>query len=110
MSSGPRAAELEAPASDDASHAQGATAPPPTGRFAEAPVLEPVRDYKARHASTLLTFDAVVEAVDKALAGQAEAATEAMAAARATTLLNPLSAASTCPRRTGGAMKLLSNA
>jgi len=27
--------------------------------------LEPVRDYKARHASTLLTFEAVVEAVDK---------------------------------------------
>jgi NifU-like protein involved in Fe-S cluster formation len=40
--------------------------PPPAGRFAEAAVLEPVRDYKARHASTLLTFDAVVEAVAKA--------------------------------------------
>jgi len=39
--------------------------PPPGGRFAEAKVLEPVRDYKARHASTMLTFDAVVEAVDK---------------------------------------------
>jgi NifU-like protein involved in Fe-S cluster formation len=26
-------------------------------------VLEPVRDYKARHASTLLTFDAVVDAI-----------------------------------------------
>jgi NifU-like protein involved in Fe-S cluster formation len=45
--------------------------PPPEGRFAEAEVLEPVRDYKARHASTLLTFDAVVEAVDKVLAGGA---------------------------------------
>jgi NifU-like protein involved in Fe-S cluster formation len=42
--------------------------PPPEGRFAEAKVLEPVRDYKARHASTMLTFDAVVEAVEKALA------------------------------------------
>jgi NifU-like protein involved in Fe-S cluster formation len=42
--------------------------PPPEGRFAEARVLEPVRAYKARHASTMLTFDAVVEAVDKALA------------------------------------------
>jgi NifU-like protein involved in Fe-S cluster formation len=36
---------------------------PPTGRFADAAVLEPVRDFKARHASTMLTFDAVVDAV-----------------------------------------------
>jgi NifU-like protein involved in Fe-S cluster formation len=28
-------------------------------------VLEPVRDYKARHASTMLTFDAVVSALDQ---------------------------------------------
>jgi len=27
--------------------------------------LEPVRDYKARHASTLLTFDAVVDAINQ---------------------------------------------
>jgi NifU-like protein involved in Fe-S cluster formation len=46
--------------------------PPPTGRFADAAVLEPVRDFKARHASTLLTFDAVVDAV-----GQIEAKTAA---------------------------------
>jgi NifU-like protein involved in Fe-S cluster formation len=39
--------------------------PPPNGRFAELKVLEPVRDYKARHASTLLTFDAVVDAIDQ---------------------------------------------
>lgn len=38
---------------------------PPTGRWAELAVLEPVRDYKARHASTLLTFDAVVDAVNQ---------------------------------------------
>jgi len=38
---------------------------PPTGRWAELAVLEPVRDYKARHASTLLTFDAVVDALDQ---------------------------------------------
>ena len=38
--------------------------PPPAGKWAEIAVLEPVRDYKARHASTLLTFDAVVQAVD----------------------------------------------
>ena len=37
--------------------------PPPSGRWAEVAILEPVRDYKARHASTLLTFDAVVDAV-----------------------------------------------
>ena len=39
--------------------------PPPTGKWAEIAVLEPVRDYKARHASTLLTFDAVVSALDQ---------------------------------------------
>src|SRR5499427_9046086 len=35
-------------------------APPKDGRWADVAVLEPVRDYKARHASTMLTFDAVV--------------------------------------------------
>lgn len=39
--------------------------PPPAGRWADLAVLEPVRDYKARHASTLLTFDAVVDALDQ---------------------------------------------
>jgi len=39
--------------------------PPPEGRWADLRFLEPVRDYKARHASTLLTFDAVVDAVDQ---------------------------------------------
>ncbi len=38
--------------------------PPPAAPWDDARVLEPVRDYKARHASTLLTFDAVVEAVE----------------------------------------------
>jgi NifU-like protein involved in Fe-S cluster formation len=38
---------------------------PPTGRWADIAVLEPVRDYKARHASTMLTFDAVVSAIDQ---------------------------------------------
>jgi NifU-like protein involved in Fe-S cluster formation len=37
--------------------------PPPAGKWAEFAVLEPVRDYKPRHASTLLTFDAVVDAL-----------------------------------------------
>jgi NifU-like protein involved in Fe-S cluster formation len=38
---------------------------PPTGRWDDIAMLEPVRDYKARHASTLLTFDAVVSAIDQ---------------------------------------------
>jgi NifU-like protein involved in Fe-S cluster formation len=41
---------------------------PPQGKWADIALLEPVRDYKARHASTLLTFDAVVDAI-----GQIEA-------------------------------------
>lgn len=40
--------------------------PPPGGKWADLALLEPVRDYKARHASTLLAFDAAVEAADKA--------------------------------------------
>src|SRR3974390_558330 len=49
--------------------------PPPDGRWADIAVLEPVRDYKARHASTLLTFDAVADAVSQieARAEKAEA-------------------------------------
>jgi NifU-like protein involved in Fe-S cluster formation len=39
--------------------------PPPDGKWADIAVLEPVRDYKARHASTMLTFDAVVDAVNQ---------------------------------------------
>src|SRR5580693_1426432 len=38
---------------------------PPEGKWAEIAVLEPVRDYKARHASTMLTFDAVVDAISQ---------------------------------------------
>jgi NifU-like protein involved in Fe-S cluster formation len=39
--------------------------PPVAGKWADIAVLEPVRDYKARHASTMLTFDAVVSAIDQ---------------------------------------------
>ena len=39
--------------------------PPPSGKWADLAVLEPVRDYRARHASTLLVFDAVEEAIGK---------------------------------------------
>ena len=38
--------------------------PAPTGRWEDLKFLEPVRDYKARHASTMLTFDAVVDALE----------------------------------------------
>lgn len=38
---------------------------PPQGRFAELKYLQPVKDYKARHASTLLVFDAIVDAIDQ---------------------------------------------
>jgi NifU-like protein involved in Fe-S cluster formation len=37
--------------------------PPPKGRWADLAVLEPVKDYKARHTSTLLVFDAVEKAI-----------------------------------------------
>ncbi|WP_152045728.1 iron-sulfur cluster assembly scaffold protein [Aureimonas psammosilenae] len=47
---------------------------PPAGRFADLRYLEPVRDYKARHASTMLTFDAVVSALDQIEARSVEAA------------------------------------
>jgi NifU-like protein involved in Fe-S cluster formation len=43
-----------------------ADGPPPAGRFAELAVLEPVKDYPARHTSTLLAFEAAVEAVRQA--------------------------------------------
>jgi NifU-like protein involved in Fe-S cluster formation len=48
--------------------------PAPTGKWAELEALLPVRDFKARHASTLLTFDAVVEAVDEIEAKPKESA------------------------------------
>jgi len=46
---------------------------PPGGRFAELKYLEPVRDFKARHASTMLTFDAVVDAIDQIEAARSKA-------------------------------------
>ncbi len=39
--------------------------PPPAGRWADLAALEPVREVKGRHASTLLAFDAVVRALDQ---------------------------------------------
>jgi len=40
-----------------------ADGPPPRGKWADFAALEPVRDFRARHASTMLTFDAVVDAL-----------------------------------------------
>lgn len=37
---------------------------PPDGRFAELRYLEPVRDFKPRHTSTMLVFEAVVACLD----------------------------------------------
>lgn len=37
--------------------------PAPDGRFSDLSMLAPVKDYPARHASTLLAFDAVTDAV-----------------------------------------------
>ena len=54
---------------------------PPQGKWADIALLEPVRDYKARHASTMLTFDAVVDAI-----GQIEAKAKQPASARAVNL------------------------
>jgi NifU-like protein involved in Fe-S cluster formation len=45
---------------------EGAAAP--DGRFAELALLAPVKDYPARHASTLLAFEAAAEAARQALA------------------------------------------
>jgi len=41
-------------------------APPPDGRFWELRHLEGVRAYPPRHASTMLAFDAAVEALEQA--------------------------------------------
>lgn len=43
--------------------------PAPHGRWSDLAVLEPVKDFKARHASTLLVFDAVEQALAQAEAG-----------------------------------------
>ena len=50
---------------------------PPEGKWADIALLEPVRDYKARHASTMLTFDAVVSALDQIEARSATKRTQA---------------------------------
>lgn len=46
---------------------------PPNGRWADLAVLEPVREVRARHASTMLVFDAVEKALDSIKAKEAAA-------------------------------------
>jgi NifU-like protein involved in Fe-S cluster formation len=48
--------------------------PSPGGKWAAIAALEPVRDFKARHTSTLLTFEATVDCIN-----QIEAAAKASA-------------------------------
>lgn len=47
---------------------------PPTGKWADLEALLPVRDFKARQPSTLLTFDAVSDAVSQIEAREVESA------------------------------------
>lgn len=47
-----------------------ANGPPPGGKWQDLRFLEPVRDYPNRHASTLLAFEAVAEALGKLSARQ----------------------------------------
>jgi NifU-like protein involved in Fe-S cluster formation len=51
--------------------------PPPAGKWADFAALAPVRDYKARHASTMLTFEAVADALSRIEAGDAKVAATA---------------------------------
>jgi NifU-like protein involved in Fe-S cluster formation len=39
--------------------------PPPQGKWSDIAILEPVREFKARHASTLLTFEATADCVEQ---------------------------------------------
>jgi NifU-like protein involved in Fe-S cluster formation len=48
---------------------------PPAGRFSDLKMLEPVKDYPPRHASTLLAFEATVEACRQALATRTDSST-----------------------------------
>jgi NifU-like protein involved in Fe-S cluster formation len=70
---GAKAAELRQLREDMRRMLKENGAPPADGRWADIAVLEPVRDYKTRHASTMLTFDAVVSAIDQIDAKRAAA-------------------------------------
>ncbi|WP_424983071.1 iron-sulfur cluster assembly scaffold protein [Maritalea sp. S77] len=42
-----------------------ADGPPPTGRFEDLKYLEPVKDFPQRHASVMLVFEAICDALDQ---------------------------------------------
>ncbi|MDO9382864.1 MAG: iron-sulfur cluster assembly scaffold protein [Hyphomicrobiaceae bacterium] len=48
--------------------------PPPAGRWSDLALLQPVKDYPHRHASTLLVFEAVEKALSERAGSQATAA------------------------------------
>ncbi|MFG1480945.1 iron-sulfur cluster assembly scaffold protein [Xanthobacter sp. V4C-4] len=73
---GARAADLRA-LRERVSRMLKENGPPPDGAFDDFKVLEPIRDYKARHASTLLTFDAVVDCIAQIEAARAAQAADA---------------------------------
>jgi NifU-like protein involved in Fe-S cluster formation len=54
--------------------------PAPSGRFSELSVLEAVKDYPARHASTMLAFEAAAEAARAALQARTSRTSRAGAA------------------------------
>lgn len=53
---------------------------PPTGRWADLALLEPVRPYKSRHASTLLIFEAIDRAIESLPADAAKPVSAAASA------------------------------
>lgn len=69
---GAKAAELRQLRDDMRRMLKENAAPPAAERWSDLAVLEPVRDYKNRHASTLLTFDAVVSCIDQIEAKRAD--------------------------------------
>lgn len=54
--------------------------PPPEGRFSDLAMLEPVKDYAPRHTSTMLAFEAALEAARTALAAKTARTSRAGAA------------------------------
>jgi NifU-like protein involved in Fe-S cluster formation len=73
---GSKASELKALREEVRKMLKENGAPPANSKWVDIAVLEPVRNYKARHASTLLTFDAVVDAIGQIEAKRGKAATQ----------------------------------
>lgn len=51
--------------------------PVPAGRWADLAYLEPIKDFRLRHTSTMLVFDAVVEALNQIVRERSTAAAAA---------------------------------